>query len=35
MRLPYFNYLNEDNINNNFMESEDVTDEPAYGEVEL
>jgi len=23
------NYLNKDNINNNFMESEGVTDEPA------
>jgi hypothetical protein len=35
IRLPYFNYLNTDDINNNFMESEGVTDEPAYGGVEL
>jgi hypothetical protein len=35
IRLPYFNYLNKDNINNNYMESERVINEPAYGGVEL
>jgi hypothetical protein len=35
VRLPYFNYLNKDNINTNFIESEGVTEEPAYRGVEL
>jgi len=33
--LPYFNYLNKDNVDTNFMESERVTKEPASEGVEL
>jgi hypothetical protein len=35
IRLPYFNYLNKDNIYTNFMESDRVTNEPAFEGMEL